>query len=121
MGSYQYVVGDANLRVVALSQDRDGRDKKLVKGTEQSCDASADDNNNNYTEGKRIGIGTKTDSYSVSKIWLWSKKGKFVDSSDARLENQSHAHLDLPWMHRTEGIWKKVLYFIAYFDSSPIS
>lgn len=104
MGSYQYVVGDANLRVVALSQDRDGRDKKLVKGTEQSCDASADDNNNNYTEGKRIGIGTKTDSYSVSKIWLWSKKGKFVDSSDARLENQSHAHLDLPWMHRTEGI-----------------
>ncbi|KAI3452404.1 hypothetical protein Pfo_009069 [Paulownia fortunei] len=99
MGSYQYVVGDANLRV-ALSQDGAGRDAKLINGTEQSCNASADGS----TEGKKICIGTKTDSYSVSKIWLWSKKGKFASSSDAQLGNPSSPNLDLPWMHRTEGI-----------------
>ncbi|XP_020554963.1 RING-H2 finger protein ATL46-like [Sesamum indicum] len=97
MGSYQYVVGDAKLRV-ALSQDRAGRN---TKGTDQSCNASADEN----TEGKKISIGTKTDSYSVSKIWLWSKKGKFASSSDAQMENPSSPNLDFPWMHRTtQGI-----------------
>ncbi|KAK4417742.1 RING-H2 finger protein ATL46 [Sesamum alatum] len=93
MGSYQYVVGDAKLRV-ALSQERAGRN---TKGTEQSCNASGD-------EGKKISIGTKTDSYSVSKIWLWSKKGKFASSSDAQMENPSSPYLDFPWMHRTQGI-----------------
>ncbi|KAL0343972.1 UNVERIFIED_CONTAM: RING-H2 finger protein ATL46 [Sesamum angustifolium] len=97
MGSYQYVVGDAKLRV-ALSQDRAGRN---TKGTDQSCNASADEN----TEGKKISIGTKTDSYSVSKIWLWSKKGKFASSSDAQMENPSSPNLDFPWLHRTtQGI-----------------
>ncbi|CAA0828497.1 RING-H2 finger protein ATL46 [Striga hermonthica] len=89
MGSYQYVVGEANLRV-ALSQDQGKRE--VVKEKGQSC-------NNTSTEGKRIGIGSKTDSYSVSKIWLWSKKGKFASSSGS-----SPPNLDLPWMHRTEGI-----------------
>lgn len=96
MGSYQYVVCDANLRV-PLSKGRAGHDLKLVKETEQSSNASVDGN----AEGKKISIGTKTDSYSVSKIWLWSKKGKFASSSD---ENASPPNLDLPWMHRTGGI-----------------
>ncbi|KAG5624367.1 hypothetical protein H5410_009585 [Solanum commersonii] len=39
-------------------------------------------------EGKKIGIGTKTDSYSISKIWLWSKRGKFASSSDCQMEDQ---------------------------------
>lgn len=98
MGSYQYVVGDANLRV-ALSHDRSNRDTTLAKGTEQAC-KPADD----ATEGKKICIGTKTDSYSVSKIWLWSKKGKFASSSEAQMGNPSSPNLDLTWMHRTEGI-----------------
>ncbi|KAL3629242.1 hypothetical protein CASFOL_026464 [Castilleja foliolosa] len=85
MGSYQYVVGDANLRV-ALDQNRSKRD--LGKETEQSCDALA---------GKKISIGAKTDSYSVSKIWMWSKKGKFASSSPGN-------NLDLPWMRRNEDI-----------------
>ncbi|KAL6518852.1 hypothetical protein OROHE_017605 [Orobanche hederae] len=98
MGSYQYVVGDANLKV-SLSRDR-GK-CELVKGTGESCNGSADSS----TEGKKISIGTKTDSYSVSKIWLWSKKGKFASSSDAQSENHSSPpNLDLSWMHRTEGI-----------------
>lgn len=101
MGSYQYVVGDANLRVAALSHDRTGRNLKLVGGTERASNLSP---NGREEDGKKISIGTKTDSYSVSKIWLWSKKGKFASSSDAQTDNPSSFNLDLPWMHRTEGL-----------------
>ncbi|KAL8043917.1 hypothetical protein ABFX02_08G014100 [Erythranthe guttata] len=104
MGSYQYIVGDAKLRV-ALSEDRIGCDKKIVEGAikEQSCNDLGDES----TEGKRICIGTKTDSYSVSKIWLWSKKGKYASSSDGHLDNNnnpSSPNLDLTWMHRRQGV-----------------
>ncbi|KAL9157586.1 hypothetical protein ABFS82_08G014200 [Erythranthe guttata] len=104
MGSYQYIVGDAKLRV-ALSEDRIGCDKKIVEGAikEQSCKELGDES----TEGKRICIGTKTDSYSVSKIWLWSKKGKYASSSDGHLDNNnnpSSPNLDLTWMHRRQGV-----------------
>jgi hypothetical protein len=60
MSSYQYVFCDSNLQVV-LSQ---------------SC---CDDENGNV-EAKRIGNTTKGESFSVSKIWLWSKKNKFTSS-----------------------------------------
>ncbi|CAI9752657.1 unnamed protein product [Fraxinus pennsylvanica] len=101
MGSYQYVVGDANLRVAASSHDRTGRSLKLVVGTDRASNLSPDGREEN---GKKISIGTKTDSYSVSKIWLWSKKGKFASSSDAQIDNPSSLNMDLPWMHRTEGL-----------------
>ncbi|XAR51844.1 hypothetical protein NMG60_11006603 [Bertholletia excelsa] len=78
MGSYQYVVGNTNLRV-ALTHDGDGRDVKLVKGTELNSNTTIED-----MEGKKISIGSKTDSYSVSKIWLWSNKGKFASSSETQ-------------------------------------
>ncbi|KAL7100744.1 hypothetical protein ACP275_08G014100 [Erythranthe tilingii] len=105
MGSYQYIVGDAKLRV-ALSEDRIGCDKKIVEGAikEQSCNDFGDES----TEGKRICIGTKTDSYSVSKIWMWSKKGKYASSSDGHLDNNNNnpcsPNLDLTWMHRRQGV-----------------
>ncbi|KAL2532183.1 RING-H2 finger protein ATL46 [Abeliophyllum distichum] len=96
MGSYQYIVGGANLRV-PLSQDRNHSDAMLVKGTEQFSNPSSED-------GKKISIGTKTDSYSVSKIWLWSKKGSFASSSDTQMEYPSSLNMDLPWMQSTEGV-----------------
>lgn len=99
LGSYQYVVGDARLRV-ALSQERAQNRARLVRGAEQGVSAAPADEN---TDGKKISIGTKTDSYSVSKIWLWSKKGKFASSSGAHLESSSPPNLDLSWMRRTEG------------------
>ncbi|XP_073018993.1 RING-H2 finger protein ATL46-like isoform X1 [Primulina eburnea] len=99
LGSYQYIVDDANLRV-SLSRDQAGRNVKLVKEMEQVSNSSA---NGNALE-KNICIGTKTDSYSVSKIWLWSKKGKFGSSSGSHTENPSSPNLDLSWMHRTEAI-----------------
>ncbi|XP_051118539.1 RING-H2 finger protein ATL46-like [Andrographis paniculata] len=96
MGSYQYVVCDADLRV-ALSKC----DPKLDKGAERAVNGAAVDES---ADGKKICIGMKTDSYSVSKIWLWSKKGKYATSADAHRENPSSPSMDLPWMHRTEGL-----------------
>ncbi|GFP99713.1 RING-H2 finger protein atl46 [Phtheirospermum japonicum] len=89
MGSYEYVVGDANLRV-DLRRDEDG--------VERDCDRA---------DGKRICIGSRNDSYSVSKIWLWSKRGRYGSSSgEARSDDLSsppNLDLDLPWMHKTGG------------------
>lgn len=101
MGSYQYLVGDTRLRV-ALNREKDEHDENgnLAKGVESGGDCVIDGD----VEGKKISIGTKTDSYSVSKIWLWSKKGKFASSSDTYLNNPSPFNTELPWMGRTQGI-----------------
>ncbi|XP_020089665.1 RING-H2 finger protein ATL47-like [Ananas comosus] len=75
MGSYQYVLGDFNLRVALQSG-----------GNTNSA-------RNEVSEGKRICVGSKGDSFSVSKIWQWSnnKGGKFpvISSSDASFVGES--------------------------------
>ncbi|CAH1424659.1 unnamed protein product [Lactuca virosa] len=88
MGSYEYVVGDSSLRL-ALNHKKDHQDEKITISDER--------------EGKKINIGAKTDSYSVSKIWLWSKKGKFVGSSENQMHNPSSVDMELPWMSRIQG------------------
>ncbi|VFQ91904.1 unnamed protein product [Cuscuta campestris] len=75
MGSYQYVVGNANLRV-ALTGQRNVKSRD-VEGN-----------------GRRIGIGARNDSYSTSKIWLWWEKGKFASSSDSN-EEEHHPPFDM--------------------------
>ncbi|XP_054807279.1 RING-H2 finger protein ATL46-like [Prosopis cineraria] len=60
MGSYQYVVSGSNLQVV-MSDVSD---------------------NEEAVEGKKIGDRVKGESFSVSKIWLWSNKSKYRSSSD---------------------------------------
>lgn len=73
MGTYQYVVGDSNLQV-ALSHDCGGGiDTKLDIHDEQF---SVSEN----LEGKKINACHKGESFSVSKIWLWSKKNRFPGS-----------------------------------------
>lgn len=99
MGSYQYVVADTSLEV-ALNNVRDGNDAKLVKRKECSNSSFPDGDD----DGKKISIGTKTDSYSVSKIWLWSKKGQFSGSSGTQMDYSSSLDHELPWMRKTEGI-----------------
>ncbi|KAK3018278.1 hypothetical protein RJ639_003546 [Escallonia herrerae] len=79
MGSYQYVVGDSRLRV-AWNHEQDGCNAKLVRDIGLNGNPSVDGD----VEGKKISIGTKRDSYSVSKIWLWPKKGAFASSSDTQ-------------------------------------
>ncbi|KAL5987599.1 hypothetical protein ACLOJK_035348 [Asimina triloba] len=79
MGSYQYVVGDSNLQVgVALSQrERTGGDGKKDSFRRQGCNEVEAD-----LEGKKLSKGSKGESLSVSKIWLWSKKGKLQNPCD---------------------------------------
>lgn len=99
MGSYQYVVGDSNLQV-SLCPDQDDRNGMLLKRTELNGNLSVEGD----MEGKKISSATKGDSYSVSKIWLWSKKGKFASSSHAQMGMPSSLNMDLPWMGRTQGL-----------------
>lgn len=93
MGSYQYVVADSDLQVLALRPKREtnigcgstsnNNSLRIVKGRSSGpsrncnnlvCDGDSD-------EAKRIiNIGSKGDSFSVSKIWQWSRKGKFPTS-----------------------------------------
>uniref|UniRef100_A0A2P2J6C9 RING-type E3 ubiquitin transferase n=1 Tax=Rhizophora mucronata TaxID=61149 RepID=A0A2P2J6C9_RHIMU len=87
MGSYQYVLGDSELRV-PLSNDRRACHTKLK--------ADGD------VEGNNLSSVTKGESLSVSKIWLWSKKSKFASSSDAPTGMPSSLNVDLPWMGGTQ-------------------
>ncbi|KAJ8774939.1 hypothetical protein K2173_019943 [Erythroxylum novogranatense] len=97
MGSYQYVLGNSDLRV-AFSNDRQRSDAKLPGNAYQSRNLSSPDGE---LEGKKISSMAKGESFSVSKIWLWSKKGKFSSSSDANHSIPS-LNVELPWMSRTQ-------------------
>ncbi|KAI3733531.1 hypothetical protein L6452_12974 [Arctium lappa] len=72
MGSYEYVVGDSELQVAFWLKGIIGNEKEKVN---RSIDEGRD--------GKEISNGSKGESFSVSKIWLWSKKHhhRFQDSS----------------------------------------
>ncbi|XVE67958.1 hypothetical protein DITRI_Ditri09bG0029700 [Diplodiscus trichospermus] len=98
MGSYQYVLDDSDLRVALSNYQRGGHDIKLSKGLEQNGNSSAEGD----AEGKKISTVTKGESFSVSKIWLWSKKGKFSSYSDAQIGMPSSLNTDLPWLEKTQ-------------------
>lgn len=98
MGSYEYVLGENNLRV-PLSHQKDFL--KIVKGVERI--GIGDDRIDEDIEGKKINIGAKTDSLSVSKIWLWSKKRKYASSSDNQMHNPSSVDMELPRIGRIQG------------------
>ncbi|KAJ9152479.1 hypothetical protein P3X46_026040 [Hevea brasiliensis] len=97
MGSYQYVLGESDLRV-PLCTDRHGCEVKLEKRADQNGSLSVDGD----LEGKKISSVTKRESFSVSKIWLWSKKGRFSSSSDAQMGMPSSLNMDLSWMGKTQ-------------------
>ncbi|XP_048434855.1 RING-H2 finger protein ATL46-like [Pyrus x bretschneideri] len=97
MGSYQYVLNDSDL-LVPLSNDQQGHNVKPTRGIENNGNLSIDSD----MEGKKISSVTKGESYSVSKIWLWSKKGKFSSSIDTQMGMPSSLNTDLPWMKRTQ-------------------
>ncbi|KAJ0052729.1 hypothetical protein Pint_02674 [Pistacia integerrima] len=97
MGSYQYVLGESDLRV-PLCNDQRGCDLKLGRGTKDNGNSSVDED----VEAKKISNMAKGESFSVSKIWLWPKKGKFSSSTDAQMGMPSSLKMDLPWMERTE-------------------
>lgn len=101
MGSFQYVVANSELQV-ALCPNRGsgGSDAavKMVKGRGGQIGNSSSDGD---VEGKKIKIGSKEESFSVSKIWLWPKKGKFPSSSDHHIGPS--VNVGFPWTERTQG------------------
>ncbi|KAI4336113.1 hypothetical protein L6164_014682 [Bauhinia variegata] len=78
MGSYQYVMGDSNLQVIlSHSRSRGGEESDVRR--KYLFDIAEDGD----VDGKKIGgRRSRGDSFSVSKIWLWSKKSKFHTSSN---------------------------------------
>ncbi|KAA8533122.1 hypothetical protein F0562_033345 [Nyssa sinensis] len=100
MGSFQYVVANSNLQVAlcpSIANGNDGADVRLVKGRGHNGNSSIDGD----VEGKKINIGSKGESFSVSKIWLWSKKDKFPSSSISHIAPSS-VNVSLPWSDRTQ-------------------
>ncbi|CAN6676079.1 unnamed protein product [Malus baccata var. baccata] len=105
MGSYQYVVADLELQV-ALRPKRAGESVRLVRGR-----VGQNGNSSNYSvgggdaEGKKINSASKGDSFSVSKIWMWPKKGKFPSSAETHVGHVGNSSLTvgLPWSDRSQG------------------
>lgn len=92
MGSYQYVVHDANLQVALSSGVRSGEGRSSRARVGLIANSAAEDG---ASEGKRLHAGSKGESFSVSKIWLWSNKKGKLPISDA-----SNSESGLPWMVR---------------------
>ncbi|XP_060204759.1 RING-H2 finger protein ATL46-like [Lycium barbarum] len=91
MGSFQYVVADSELQI-------DLPNVKILKAVCEKYTILGD-----TTEGKKISARTKGESFSVSKIWLWSKKGKFSTSSETYIGGPS-LNLDIPMTKRTQFV-----------------
>lgn len=76
MGSYEYVVANSDLQV-AFCHNKGSS----MRGNTGNSDSRIE--NDEGRNGKEISKGGEGESFSVSKIWLWSKKDrhKFQDSS----------------------------------------
>ncbi|XP_031118405.1 RING-H2 finger protein ATL47-like isoform X1 [Ipomoea triloba] len=83
MGSFQYVVGDSDLQVALPSIISNGGATKVVNVEGPSGGSSS-------LEGKKISARTEGESFSVSKIWLWSKKDNYKFSSHNPLALANH-------------------------------
>ncbi|CAL5188965.1 unnamed protein product [Lathyrus oleraceus] len=98
MGSFQYVVCDSELQVALRPSKGDGSMRQL-KGIREIQDESF--SNDGDVEGKKINIARKGESFSVSKIWQWSKKdNKIPSSSDTHFHN-CVVNESLPWMNKS--------------------
>ncbi|CAL9047420.1 RING-H2 finger protein ATL46-like [Musa acuminata AAA Group] len=95
MGSYQYVLADSSLQVTLPSGRIKNGDAKGGRGRRINEHSASTE----VMEGKKLGIGSRGESFSVSKIWQWSnKKGKFPVSSGITSPDG-----DLPWIRRNVG------------------
>ncbi|KZV23412.1 ring finger protein [Dorcoceras hygrometricum] len=89
MGSFQYVVADSELQVALSHRDigaeEGSGDVRLAKGrTDQSGNFTSHGDATSGGGGKKITCGVKGESFTVSKIWQWSKKSnKFPNTHDS--------------------------------------
>ncbi|KAJ1258196.1 hypothetical protein BS78_10G056500 [Paspalum vaginatum] len=100
MGSYQYVLAEASLQVSVHRRHGDGHGRAGAGA--RLRDAGSNAAGAGAAEGKRIGAGSKGDSFSVSKIWQWPRNGKgklpVLASDDSPAMNGR-----LPWQRRSPG------------------
>ncbi|XP_061370176.1 RING-H2 finger protein ATL47-like [Gastrolobium bilobum] len=102
MGSFQYVVADSDLRVALCPNRGDGgtsSSMRQLKGRAAPNESSCTDGD---VEGKKINIARKGESFSVSKIWQWSRKDKLTSSLETHFNN-STVTATLPWMNKARG------------------
>lgn len=99
MGSYQYVVADSELQVTLCPRRGGSASVRFGKGRSAQNDNSSNDGD---VEGKKINFRSKGESFSVSKIWQWSKKSKFPSSSETHMGSSSGT-LALPRANDTES------------------
>ncbi|KAG2325223.1 hypothetical protein Bca4012_039712 [Brassica carinata] len=90
MGSYQYVLGNSELKV-PFCKDRQQRVLKPQDG--ESQEQIGDSSSSSSSDEKKISssVVAKGESFSVSKIWLWPKK-----DAQRRLPSSSLNVDDLP-------------------------
>ncbi|XP_061371406.1 RING-H2 finger protein ATL47-like isoform X2 [Gastrolobium bilobum] len=102
MGSFQYVVADSDLQVALCHKKGDGvgigSSMRQLKGRFAQIGNSSTDGD---VEGGKINIARKGESFSVSKIWLWSRKDKVSSSPETHLGN-SNVTATLPQMNRAQ-------------------
>jgi hypothetical protein len=97
MGSYQYVLAEASLQVSV--QRKIGKQAAVrARGT-----GANHTNTESAAEGKRIGAGSKGDSFSVSKIWQWPRNGKGKLPMLASSDDSPSVNGRLPWQRRSPG------------------
>ncbi|TVU28480.1 hypothetical protein EJB05_19998, partial [Eragrostis curvula] len=99
MGTYQYVLGDSELRVAL----QPGRGTNGASSRFRGRAAGLSSVNAEIMEGKRICARNKGESFSVSKIWQWSSvKGKLPAGSDNCSDTGNP-----PWLKRNvAGEWR---------------
>ncbi|XP_073035719.1 RING-H2 finger protein ATL46-like [Primulina eburnea] len=82
MGSFQYVVADSELQVALSYREHEAEGSGDVKGRVGHSGNFTSHGDATGGGGKKITCGTKGESFSVSKIWQWSKKSnKFPTST----------------------------------------
>lgn len=85
MGDFQYILANSDFQIALCPNNRgSGRVENLKERQGQ-----------NGNSGNLRNIGGKNESFSVSKIWLWSKKDKLPISSNSSMSS------NLPWTEKT--------------------
>lgn len=100
MGSFQYVVAESDLQV-ALTPGRDANDNlKLLRGRGVGERHNVNLLAGGELDGKKLSGASKGESFSVSKIWLWSKKGNYPSSANTGINS---VNMGLPLTARTQN------------------